>query len=132
MNARLPRPEIGLAVWLLLFAAAGPIFGATSAPEPVAIRAAIGKSLPLLERSAQISMKERKQCFTCHNQGLPILALTTAQTRGLSIDAENLKSQLKFTADFLAKNKTNYLQGKGQGGQAHTAGYALWTLENGG
>src|SRR5207237_726251 len=25
-----------------------------------------------------------------------------------------------------------YLEGKGQGGQAHTAGYALWTLENGG
>src|SRR3954453_16256957 len=101
MNARLPRPQTGLAVWFVLLAAACPIFGAEPAPEPDVIRAAIGKSLPLLERSAQISMKERKQCFTCHNQGLPILALTTAQTRGFSIDAENLKTQLKFTAYFL-------------------------------
>ena len=31
-------------------------------------------------------MAERKQCFTCHNQGLPILALTTARSRGFEID----------------------------------------------
>src|SRR4051794_36610764 len=112
MNARLPRRGTALAAWFLLLAAACPVLGAESAPAPDVIRAAISKSLPLLERSAQISMKERKQCFTCHNQGLPILALTTAQMRGFSIDSENLKTQLKFTSDFLAKNKANYLQGK--------------------
>ena len=118
-----------------LFALFGLGFGAFAeddAPSSVAIRAAVKKSLPLLEAAARGSMEKRKQCFTCHNQALPIMALTTARSRGFTIDAENLQRQLQFTADFLAKNRTNYLAGKGQGGQALTAGYALWTLEMGG
>jgi hypothetical protein len=101
-------------------------------PGTDAIRAAVTKSLPLLEASAKGSMEKRKQCFTCHNQGLPIMALTTAQSRGFKIDTGELRKQVQFTADFLAKNQTNYLAGKGQGGQALTAGYALWALEIGG
>ncbi|HEY6168818.1 MAG TPA: prenyltransferase/squalene oxidase repeat-containing protein [Verrucomicrobiae bacterium] len=101
-------------------------------PSTEAIRAAVAKSLPLLEKAARGSMEKRKQCFTCHNQGLPVMALTTARARGFAIDEENLRQQVKFTADFLAKNRTNYLAGNGQGGKALTAGYALWTLENGG
>jgi hypothetical protein len=95
------------------------------------LRAAVAKSVPLLETAARGSMEKRKQCFTCHNQALPIMALTTARSRGFKIDAENLRQQLEFTAGFLTKNRTNYLAGKGQGGQALTAGYALWTLDLG-
>ena len=102
------------------------------APSVEALRAAVGKSLPLLTAGAHGSMEKRERCFTCHNQGLPILAFTTAQSRGVVIDAEELRKQVQFTADFLDRNRTNYLAGKGQGGQADTAGYALWALENGG
>jgi hypothetical protein len=105
---------------------------ANTAPSAEAIRAAVEKSLPLLTTGARGSMEKRDRCFTCHNQGLPIMALTTAQSRGFKIDAEELQKQVKFTADFLDKNRTNYLTGRGQGGQALTAGYALWALENGG
>jgi hypothetical protein len=103
-------------------------------PDPTVetIRLAVVKSLPLLEKGARGSMQERKQCFTCHNQGLPIMALTTARSRGLTIDDEHLQTQVKFIAEFLGKNKEKYLLGKGQGGQVDTAGYALWTLDNGG
>src|SRR6266496_5538671 len=97
-----------------------------------AIRAAVAKSVPLLETGARGSMEKRKQCFTCHNQALPVMALTTARSRGITIDAENLRHQVQFTADFLGKNRTNYLAGRGQGGQALTAGYPIWTLEMGG
>src|SRR5687767_11926421 len=100
-------------------------------PSNEAIKAAVAKSLPLLETGARGSMEKRKQCFTCHNQALPVMALTTARSRGITIDADNLRRQIQFTADFLGKNRTNYLDGKGQGGQALTAGYALWTLEMG-
>lgn len=96
-----------------------------------AIKGAVEKSLPLLVSGARGSMEQRKQCFTCHNQGLPILALTTAETRGFKIDAEHLRAQLQFIAEFLKKNKEKYLEGKGQGGQVDTAGYALWTLDSG-
>src|SRR5436309_2732501 len=101
-------------------------------PNDEAIKAAVAKSLPLLETGARGSMEKRNQCFTCHNQALPVMALTTARARGMTIDAENLRQQVQFTADFLEKNRTNYLAGRGQGGQALTAGYALWTLEMGG
>lgn len=96
------------------------------------IKAAVAKSLPLLETGSRLSMERRQRCFTCHNQGLVVMAVTTARDRGFAIDGENLRQQLKFTADFLAKNQEGYSQGRGQGGQVDTAGYALWTLEMGG
>jgi hypothetical protein len=105
---------------------------ADEGPSVERIKAAVLKSIPLLETGAKGSMTERKQCFTCHNQGLPIMALVTARSRGLEIDDEHLRTQLRFIAAFLAKNKENYLSGKGQGGQVDTAGYALWTLAGGG
>jgi hypothetical protein len=116
----------------LSMVALAPVTRADEEPAVEAIKAAVLKSLPLLETGAKGSMTQRKQCFTCHNQGLPIMALTAARTRGLEINDEHLQTQLRFIAAFLAKNKENYLNGKGQGGQVDTAGYALWTLANGG
>jgi len=54
--------------------------------------------------------------------------LMAARERGFKIDDEEIKQQTTFIAKFLDGNRENYLQGKGQGGQADTAGYALWTL----
>jgi hypothetical protein len=121
-----------VAFWYLAGGLHGNATFADETPTTETIRAAVTKSVPLLELGAKGSMEERQQCFTCHNQGLPIQALTIARSRGLKIDDEHLQSQLQFIADFLARNKANYLMGKGQGGQIDTAGYALWALENGG
>jgi hypothetical protein len=94
------------------------------------MRRAVGKSLPLLMKAA-VGHRENRTCFACHNQGLPILALTAAKARGFEIDEVELAKQLVFIAEFLGKNRESYLQGKGQGGQADTAGYALVTLAAG-
>lgn len=102
-------------------------------PAPLAaedLRAAIAKSLPLLQKGA-IGHRENRTCFACHNQGLAILALTAAKAHGFEIDAAELTTQFQFIADFLGRNRESYLQGKGQGGQADTAGYALVTLAAG-
>ena len=117
---------------IVAFIAIQPAAADEAAPNESEIKAAVAKSLPLLEAGARGSMEKRKQCFTCHNQGLPIMALTTARDRGFTIDAENLRAQVQFTAKFLASNRTEYLAGKGQGGATDTAGYALWALANGG
>ena len=53
---------------------------------PETIRAAVEKSLPLLTAGALGSMEKRERCFTCHNQGLPILALATAQALSGRLD----------------------------------------------
>jgi len=102
------------------------------AADDAAIRAAVARSLPLIESSSKITIEERSNCFTCHHTGLPVMTFVTARERGFRIDAANLQTQLDFTARFLAKGRENYLQGKGQGGQAFTAGSALWTLKLGG
>src|SRR5262245_20414599 len=91
------------------------------------LRTAIEKSLPLLMAGA-VGHRENRTCFACHNQGVPLLALSAARERGFAVDAEELGRQQKFITEFLGKNRENYLQGKGTGGQADTAGYALWAL----
>src|SRR6516225_9925225 len=95
------------------------------------LQAAIAKSLPLLVKGARGHIAQRT-CFACHNQAIPILALTTARGRGLSLPEVDLKKQLEFIAKFLEQNRENYRKGKGQGGQVDTAAYALLTLELGG
>jgi hypothetical protein len=126
-----PVTGLCLAVWCVTNFLPTGLASAADAPSTDAVRAAIAKSIPLLELGAKGSLEQRKQCFTCHNQGLPIQALMVARSRGFKIDDENLKTQVQFVADFLARNKANYLAGKGQGGQIDTAGYALWALDNG-
>lgn len=101
-----------------------------SEPGNEAIRAAISRALPLLEKGSAGSAAERT-CFTCHNQALPAMALSAARRRGFAIDEENLQRQLDHTSAHLHRGLDNYLKGRGQGGRVITAGYALWALEAG-
>ena len=82
----------------------------TPDPAPEAIASAIRKSIPLLEMGSAGSAKQRK-CFTCHNQGVPVLALAEARQRGFMIDEDNLQLQIKHTAASLNRRKANFLKG---------------------
>lgn len=101
-----------------------------SEPKEEAIRAAVAKSLPLLQKGAAGHI-DQKTCFACHNQALPILALTTAKAAGFEVSADDLRKQMEFIVKFLGKNRDNFLKGRGTGGQVDTAGYALLTLDAG-
>ncbi len=106
--------------------------GEPAGPTAEAVRAAVARALPLLVKGAEGHAAQRT-CFACHNQGIPILAFTTARERGFALKPDDLlQKQLAFIARFLDGNRANYLQGKGQGGQVDTAGYALLSLEAGG
>lgn len=94
------------------------------------IEAAIGNALRLLETSS-IQTADSRTCFNCHGQALPVLALTRARDRGFVIDQVNLQRQLDHTHQHLSEGVANYLEGKGQGGQVDTAGYAAATLKAG-
>jgi hypothetical protein len=98
---------------------------------PPTVQTAIDRAVPLLIQGARGHI-DRRTCFACHNQAIPMLALTTARDRGFSIPDPDLQEQLRFIAAFLDKNRDNYQKGSGTGGQADTAGYALITLEWGG
>lgn len=95
------------------------------------IRSAVARAIPLLEKGSAGSA-EHRTCFTCHNQALPVMALSEAKNRDFTVDEDNLARQLKHTFDHLERGRKNYLAGKGQGGRVLTAGYALWALESGG
>jgi hypothetical protein len=115
----------------LLLAAAGPATAAEPPATAAEIRDAVTKALPLLQKGAAGHVEQRT-CFACHNQALPMLALTTARAHGVPLASDNREKQLRFIADFLQTNRDNFRKGRGTGGQADTAGYALWTLDMGG
>ncbi len=94
-------------------------------------RAAVARALPHLEAGARGSAKERV-CFTCHNQALPVFALVEAKKHGFEIDDSLLAQQVEHTYQHLYRGLDSYRQAKGQGGGVLTAGYAMWTLEEGG
>jgi hypothetical protein len=100
-------------------------------PSPDAVKAAVARALPLLQKGAE-GHRTNRTCFACHNQGVPLLALTTAKARGFDVREEDVKKQTAHIADFLGKNRDDYREGKGQGGQADTAGAALLALSAGG
>ena len=99
-------------------------------PQSEKITAAVTKAVALIEHSGSVYRRER-QCFSCHHQALPVLALTEVRSRGFTINEDEYRQQLERTAEHLKSGHQAYLAGKGQGGRGDTAGYALWTLQAG-
>lgn len=116
--------------WLIVVATALPV-GMVGADEIVppadAVRSAVARALPLLQRGAEGHMAERK-CFACHHQTLPLLAMTTAAERGFAVDVGFIERTASFVERSLESGRERYREGRGQGGNTITAGYALWTL----
>ena len=110
---------------LLLLAASS---ATAQSPALSEVRLSIEKSLPLLTSSA-VQSAERRSCFTCHHQALPMLTLVEARHQGFSVEETVLQDQVHHTTTHLHRGLENYLAGSGQGGRADTAGSALWALE---
>src|SRR5262249_24197862 len=75
---------------------------------------------------------EKRDCFSCHNQAVPLVALEIARTRGLAIDEEAFQGAIALTLADLESALGTYRAGRGQPGGVTRAAYALWTLEAGG
>jgi N-acyl-D-amino-acid deacylase len=92
-----------------------------------AIRMSIVKGLKRLEMAAT-NYTTHRQCFSCHHQALPMMALASAKERGFAIDEKVVAKQVKFTLDTFTPNVKDIRNGIGIGGANLTAGYALRTL----
>ena len=103
----------------------------TPSPVPAAVKSAVERSIPLLEKTAA-GASEHNRCFTCHGHAMPVVTFVEARRRGFLIDEKNFEAQLKHTLTDLARGKKRYLEGKGQGGGYTRAGYALWSLRQAG
>jgi Prenyltransferase and squalene oxidase repeat len=100
-------------------------------PKPEAIRAAVEKALPLILKSTA-EYPESRDCFSCHHQAVPVLALSTARERGFAVTTDAIGDPVEHTEADLDGSLENYRKGVGQPGGVTRAGYALLTLEVGG
>jgi hypothetical protein len=96
-------------------------------PSEAAIRSAVERSAPLIQATGA-KYRSQRECFSCHHQAIPAIALEIASNHGFAIDRAELKAQGKHALDDLARNAKGYREGKGQGGGVVRAGYALWTI----
>jgi N-acyl-D-amino-acid deacylase len=92
------------------------------------IRRAVDRGLDLVQRSAT-SYPTHRDCFSCHHQTLPMLAVVVARDHGYVPSADVLPAQAEFTHASFAERLESLKKGEGIGGRAMTVGYGLLALE---
>jgi hypothetical protein len=93
-------------------------------------RTAVVRALSPLQKSLVV-YAEKRDCFSCHNQTVPLVALSIARSRGLAINEEAFDAAVTLTLTDLESGLELYRRGRGQPGGATRAAYALWALELG-
>ena len=93
------------------------------------LRASVARALPLLVTSSAEVYPKHRDCFSCHNQAVPALALDLARRHGFDVKAETLTAIAEHTEADLNTAIEDYRKGKGQPGGVIRAGYALLALE---
>jgi hypothetical protein len=94
-------------------------------PKPAgSVRAALERSIPLLQRTDSIFMK-KASCASCHHNTLTAMTVATARKNGLAVDEQIAQRQLKGIAAFIETWRERALQGVGIPGEADTISYVL-------
>jgi hypothetical protein len=86
------------------------VCGQEPAAGQATIRAAIEKSLPLLQAGAK-SFRERSEgrCISCHHQGLVLQTVAMARQRGFKIDEGLAREETERVHGFYARRQERYL-----------------------
>lgn len=96
-----------------------------SSPHPVVpIRAAIERSLPLLQRT-DLTFLQKSGCVSCHHNSLTSMTVASAHAHHLLIDEELARDQRARVAGYLETWRERILQGDAIPGLANTASYIL-------
>ena len=113
-----------LLMTLIIIAVTGPVAGAQTDRHP---SSAVRRSLILLQRSAT-QWTTRRDCFSCHHQGLGALTVARAREHDLDVDAHGAREQARFTLNHFRGVRDLVEQGAGLLGGPIEAGYALTAL----
>lgn len=127
----------GMCLVLATVAGAGHVAGDDRTASPAdnqkpnleSIRGAVVRALPLLVKASALEYPKHRDCFSCHNQAVPAVALSLARQRGFDVEAQTLRAIAKHTESDLNGALEAYRKGQGQPGGVIRAGYALWTLQ---
>jgi hypothetical protein len=96
----------------ILLLLAGPLGAGEPEPARKEIRAALERALPLIQKGNDGHL-EKRACFACHHQAVPLLALTSARSRGVAVDEKLVQRNFRAIAGFLEKNRDSYKKGQG-------------------
>ena len=111
-----------------LMAAALLFSSAAHAQSDAPVRAAVTKSLTLLQASGRTWI-EKSGCVSCHHQALPAVSIALAQRRGFRVDEEATRQRIQATLARFTQPREELFQGPaGIGlvvGGVLNAGYAL-------
>ena len=105
---------------------ASPKFVLKPKPAPSA-RAAIDRSLPLLQRS-DVGFMKKSGCVSCHNNNLTAMTVAAARKQSVVIDDGVARAQRSAIAAYIEGNRERYLQGIPIAGGSDTAAYILLGL----
>lgn len=98
----------------------------TPAPATSA-RIAIQRSIPLLQRS-DVTFLRKSGCVSCHNNSLTAMSVAVARKKGIQVNEQLAKSQLRSIAAFVETSRDRLLQNIGLPGDADGSGYILLGL----
>lgn len=91
------------------------------------LRDSVQRGLRIVQKAAT-QYPLHRDCFSCHHQTLPMLAMVKARAHGVAIEEGLIQEQAEFSADSFREKAQEMRQGKGVGGAAMTVGYGLWSL----
>jgi ankyrin repeat protein len=91
------------------------------------IRAAVERSIPLLQRSDSIFL-QKAGCVSCHNNTLTAVTVAAARKHGVRVDEESARRQVKTIGSYIDSWRERALQAVGIPGDADTISYILLGL----
>jgi Ankyrin repeats (3 copies)/Squalene-hopene cyclase C-terminal domain len=97
-------------------------------PKPAAsVRAAVERSLPLLQR-ADVTFLRKSGCVSCHHNSLTAMTVSTARKAGFPVDEKAARAQRKEIGGYIEAWRELALQGMGIPGDSNTVNYLLTGL----
>jgi hypothetical protein len=91
------------------------------------IRAAIDRSLPLLQK-ADVAFIQKTGCVSCHHNSLVAMAVATARQHGFRVDEKIAASQAKAAGVYIESWRDRSVQGLGIAGGQDSVSYILFGL----
>jgi len=97
-------------------------------PSPAAsVRAALDRSLPLLQQS-DAGFLRKTGCVSCHNNSLTAMTVATSRLSGLAVNEDIAREQRTAIGAYIETWRERALQGQGIPGDSDTVSYILLGL----
>ena len=96
--------------------------------DPEAIKKAINKSLPLLQRTSHVFLENAGGCQSCHHQDLTAVNLSLAKEKGFAVNDTSLNEIFDSIMHVIRSRKEVLVQNDDPVAIVMSSGYQLWAL----